>query len=137
MDSTSRVKLIIIGLVLAAIVVGYFILAQRFQTNRTSPAQVKTADQSAQAAVQPTSRTVISVPSPSATAVSTSTARPGAVAQVPGSLGVSPSPAAQANQGNSGGDLASLPRTGVPGALVAVLAVSAVVSGWFLRRYPQ
>ena len=111
MDSTSRVKLIIIGLILAAIVVGYFVLAQRFQANKTTSTLT-------QQTPIPTATARILVASPLAT---------------PGKNIVAASPTSQNNNRN----LQTLPKTGLPEILLGVFSLSAIISGWFLRKFPN
>lgn len=112
MESEGRLKLIVAGLVLAAFAVGYFILAQRFQGTPSASPSPRIA--------QASPNIVIVTPSPSA------------------------SPAILGQTGQLGGGrnlpktgVSSLPNTGFPMPLAAAGAVSAMVSGWFLRRYPN
>lgn len=112
MEGEGRLKLIVAGLVLAAFAVGYFILAQRFQT--TSPTSTPRPTPISQANI------VIASPSPSASPVA---------------LG-------QNNQIGGGTDLpntgvSALPKTGFPLPVGVAFTVAAMISGWFLRRYPN
>ena len=55
---------------------------------------------------------------------------------------VSPSPTASASptivgQAGGGTDVSTLPRTGFPLPIAVSLASAAIVSGWFLRKYPN
>lgn len=117
MESTSRIKLIIIGLVLAAIVVGYFILAQRFQGNKTATTQNTNLSQRTPLPTSPTNRAALSSPSAS-----------------PVMLGQGSS---SGQSGTNRSNIQTLPRTGVPAGLIAVFGVSAAISGYFLRKFPQ
>lgn len=125
MDTTSRVKLIIIGLVLAAIVVGYFILAQRFEGTKVSTNQN-------QAVTQQTPRA-----SASSGAVTLSSPTPIGTPSVLGQNNRTSAPMAQSNQSASNQNLSNLPNTGIPASLAAIFSVSAVVSGYFLRKFPN
>ncbi len=104
MESDGKLKLIIVGLVLAAFAIGYFVIAQRVQKSQTT--------------------TPVDVVEQKPTPVPVSSSLP------------SPIPTPVAGQGNLKG-VNSLPNTGFPLPLAGVFATSAVVSGWFLRRFPH
>lgn len=121
MEDAGWLRLITIGLVLAAMAIAYFLLAQRFNTTNVSNSQVqRTAQPSATVLGANTSPIPLATSSPLPTAT----------------------PATQsANQkGTSGttkGGIAQLPSTGFPISLLAVFASGAVAAGWGLRKFPQ
>lgn len=106
MEDNRWLRLVIAGLILAAIAVGYLILTNRFNSAPKNSQQ--TAKQVQQASPTPT-------PTPS-----------------PSSLGASTS----ADVANPSG-ATTLPNTGFPAGLAAVFSLSALVSGYFLRKYPK
>lgn len=114
MDDPKWLRLITIGLVLAAVAVGYFLFTGRFSSSNVS----KT--------------TQVSQASPSASV--TSSASP--------SVTPTPTPVSAFNKitertTKGGQSVDTLPRTGFPGSLVAVLAISTMIAGWGLRRFPK
>ncbi len=107
MEADGKLKLIIVGLFLAAFVIGYFIISQRMQRVQTFPV---------------TGIVQQATPSPAPQPAET------------------PVPAQLNQQKNGNGNVkgvASLPKTGFPLPLAGIFATSAVVSGWFLRRFPN
>ena len=115
MDDPKWLRLITIGLVLAAAAVGYFLFTGRFSSNNAS----KTPSQISQ-----------SSPSPSPSA------------SVKPSVSPSPSPASAYNKiaertTKGGQPVNALPRTGFPEDLAFVLAISTMLAGWGLRRFPR
>lgn len=123
MEENNRLKLLIIGLVLAAIVVGYFILAQRFEGDKIQTQQA-TNEQSGIMTAQDQG--------------TTPTRNPSVLGQNSNQTTLDRMEQSQ-KAGNSGtsGNVQTLPNTGLPSALAAVFATSAIISGWFLRRFPQ
>lgn len=116
MDDPRVLRIITVGLVLAAIAVGYFLL-----TGGLSPKPKKVQTQATQVykaeSPTPSESPVLSVQSsPSST-------------NVPSAYNT----LAQRNQSN----VQTLPATGFPAGLVLVFSVSAIVSGWSLRKYPH
>ncbi len=122
MEDTRWLRLITIGLVLAAMAIAYFLLTQRFSGSKTNkPAS------SPQIAVAPTG-------SPIPTGV----------------LGIntvaSPSASPQATQSGTlsmgattkgGLPIAQLPSTGFPVDLLGVFAIGGAAAGWGLRKFPH
>lgn len=98
--------MITVGLVLAALAVGYFLLTGRFTSDNTKKVQTQVSQAS------PT-------PTPTVTPV----------------LDVSPTtpPAMAAARKNK----TTLPKTGYPQALLAVISIGVMVSGLGLRRFPH
>lgn len=111
MEGDNRLRLIIAGLVLAAFAIGYFLLSQRFQSNKTTTVQASPSTQS----------NVVSQVSPSPSLVVLNQASP---SPVPGNN--TPGPVAQ-----------TLPRTGFPLFLAVAITGSVMVSGFFLRKFPD
>lgn len=108
MDDPKWLRLIAIGLVLAAVAVGYFLFTGRFSSKVLQTTQISQA-------------------SPGAT----SSAQPSVLGQNNQGF-VSPSPTPKGGQ-----PVDTLPRTGFPGSLAAVLAISTMIAGWGLRRFPR
>lgn len=96
MEDGSRLKLILVGIFLGSLALGYFIFSQKVKIDQNQ-----------------TSKVVIT-PSPSAT---------------PTTLGTTTSTVAKSGQ--------QLPATGVPVALIGIFAASAMISGFFLRKFPK
>lgn len=121
MEDTRWIRLVTIGLVLAAMAVGYFLLAQRFSNNNTKVSQT-----------QP--EVVVTTPSP--TSVATSIPSPS-----PSVLGVgSTSPVDSTTKGGlpvTKGGVQTLPATGFPGILLVVFSAGAIVAGFGLRKFPH
>lgn len=110
MDDTTRLRLIIIGLILASIAGGYFIYSQKIKAKpKTTP--VVTLNQPVQQ-IQP-----VITPTPAATPVILEQAAQG---QNLPTTGVS-----------------TLPTTGIPTYLWASFALSVGVIGWSLKKFPE
>lgn len=129
MEDPKWLRLITIGLVLAAVAVGYFLLSSRFtSTPKKNTTQTSQASPVASA-------------SPSAS--------PAVLGQNSRGATVSPSPAsaynriAQRTNGATGAaaggvqNIQTLPRTGFPIELIASLSASTMLVGWGLRRFPH
>ncbi|MBI3109780.1 hypothetical protein HYZ06_01940 [Candidatus Daviesbacteria bacterium] len=102
MEGSPWLRLITIGLVLAALAVGYFLISGRFAQEKK---QVEGVTQSSpQATTEP----------------------------------LQPSPNAYTrivDRNKSGAQ--TLPNTGSPMLLIGVFSLSAIISGWSLRKFPQ
>ncbi|MBI2314925.1 hypothetical protein HYU93_02600 [Candidatus Daviesbacteria bacterium] len=134
MDDPKWLRLVTIGLVLAAMAVGYFLLTGRLASN---------------SATKPSNQ--VSKASPSATIVPAASQTPTVLGQnnrvaspSPIVVVVSPSSSPLSAFGTianrtKGGQIVqkSLPNTGFPAGLIAALSVSAVIVGWGLRRFPR
>lgn len=118
MEGDNRLKFMAVGLILAAVVVGYFIFAQRFSSNQTpKPSEVATRP------IQQFSPSPL--PSP--------TSLPSNVPDI-----ILPDTTKGGLPTTKGGlPVTQLPATGVPSTLLSVFAISAAVSGYFLRRFPK
>lgn len=133
MEDQRWLRLITIGLVLAAVAVGYFLFTGRFSLKDTKP-----QEQVSQ-----------SVSSPAATSSAAVSAQPTAATSKPSvsgqqTAGASPFPSgspasaynAIAQRTTKGGQpIQNLPRTGFPLELAGVLSASAILAGWGLRRF--
>ncbi|MBI2337930.1 hypothetical protein HYU95_01990 [Candidatus Daviesbacteria bacterium] len=116
MDDPRWLRFITIGLVLAALAVGYFLFSGRLSPNQntiTQSSPVPTVlGQDVQASPD---STAAGSPSPTPTSAYS--------ALVNRSQGV---------EGNK-----TLPKTGFPLGLAAVFSISALISGWGLRKFPH
>lgn len=123
MEDPRWLRLVTIGLVLAALAVGYFLLSGRLSPNNNT---------------KPASQATKSVPSP----VSTASASPAVVGRA---TQATPTPTAtpvsaygmivDRNQAKTQGSQ-TLPNTGFPVGLVVVISVATMISGWGLRKFP-
>lgn len=122
MEDSRWFRLIIIGLILAALAVGYFLLSGRLISNSA----VKTT--------------------PQATNVSGTSASAAPSASVLGqnAKAVSPNPSPKATPTSAYERIASrnqqvqtLPKTGFPEILAGIFSVGVMISGWSLRKYPK
>lgn len=115
MDDPRVLRIITVGLVLASLAVGYFLLtgglapkSKKVQTQTTPPTKI------------------VESPTPLSTPVATvqpqSTATPSAYSRI-------------VDRTQSG--VRTLPATGFPVGLVVIFSVSAIISGWSLRKYPN
>lgn len=119
MEDQKWLRLVTVGLVLAAVAVGYFLFTSRF----SSSAPIKSKTQANQSILSATSSAV-----PSAKSVS--------------AVKPSPSPASAydriADRTAKGGQTVdTLPRTGFPVVSTVILLSSLMISGWGLRRFPH
>lgn len=107
MDDPRWLRLITVGLVLVALVVGYYLLTGKLSLN--SPAK------------QPS-------PSPSVL---------GQNAQATPTPTPTPASAYSRIVSRTQDGVQTLPKTGFPTGLVLAFSVSAIISGWGLRRFPH
>lgn len=129
MEDPKWLKLVTIGLVLAALAVGYFLLNGKFYSNKQ-----KTNTQISQTVV---------TPSPIATAKSS----PAIVAQnksVTAVASVSPSasPLSAYNRivnrtQTNNQTTQALPNTGFPVGVALALSISTIITGWGLHKFPR
>jgi len=108
MDDPRWLRIIIVGLVLAALAIGYYLLSGVFSLSKP-----------------PKSQTAQNIPSPSAASSSTPSAtnNPQSAYQM----------IAQRNQQN----VNTLPKTGIPILLLIIFSSSAIVAGLGLRKFPE
>lgn len=108
MDDPRVLKIITVGLVLAAIAVGYFLWSGRFAGNTATKNANTNANRIVQSSPTPTPLPVVSVtPSPT-----------------PATLGAV-----------SGNGVSALPATGSPLFLLGAISASAVTAGFYLRKF--
>ena len=133
MDVPKWLRLVTIGLVLAALAVGYFLLTGKLASNSVT---------------KPSTQVSKSVPTATPFASASITQTPSIVGQ---NNRVSPAPAFTptptptpvsafntiVNRTKGGQETKALPSTGFPAGLIAVFSVSAVIVGWGLRRFPH
>ena len=112
MEDTTRLKLILLGLFLAALSLGYFVFVQ------------KTNDQ--KAAIQ--NRQVQQI-EPSENVLT----------PIPASLAGSPATLGQTTKGGQGSVriVDELPKTGMPVGLIAIFSLSGAIIGWSLQKFPK
>lgn len=115
MDDPRLLRIITVGLVLASLAVGYFLLTGGLGVK---PKKVQT---------QPTQVNRI-VESPIPTAVPIATAQPQQTA--------TPSAYSRIVDRNRS-NVQILPNTGFPVGLAIVFSASAIISGWSLRKFPH
>ena len=108
MDDPRWLRLITIGLVLAALAVGYFLLTGKLSSNSAT----KTA------------------PSPAASVLG----QDAKLTPTP-----TPTPASAYNKivSRTQNSTQALPKTGFPVGLAVIFSISAVISGWGLRKFPN
>lgn len=108
MDDPRWIRLITVGLVLAALAVGYFLLTGRFTSNNVQKNQNQINE-------------VTPIPQP--------TIMPDATTNSPSST---PSAMAAARR-----NITILPRTGYQQVLLAIIAFGVMISGLGLRKFPH
>ena len=118
MEDPRWLRLMTIGLVLAAIAVGYFLFTGRFSSNTS-----KSGTQVSQASPSP-----IPATSPSVLGENRASA--------------SPSPVSAydriAQRTTKGGQpVQTLPNTGLPLGLLVIFSASGVIIGWGLQKFPR
>lgn len=116
MEDTTRLKLILVGLFLAATALGYFILTQ------------KRAEVSSKTQTRPIQQIESTKQNPTPTLGVGSSATP-----APGTLGAN----TQTKGGQPLSGASSLPATGAEDFLIAVFSTSAAIIGWSLKRFPK
>lgn len=109
MEDGKWLRLVTIGLVLAAIAVGYFLIAQRFTGTKTKVSESK-------------SEMVATVPTPSVLGTDTGQDTKSAYQRI----------AERTRNGTQ-----ALPATGFPAVLIGILAASAAIAGFGLRKFPH
>lgn len=108
MEDARWLRLVTIGLVLAAMAVGYFLLAQRFSGTRVSDGNKVSKSQS--------------TPAPSVLGTNS---------------GQDTKSAYQRIAERTKGGVRELPATGFPILLTGILATSAAIAGFGLRKFPH
>ncbi|MDP3733385.1 MAG: hypothetical protein Q8Q91_02470 [Candidatus Daviesbacteria bacterium] len=110
MESSPWLKLITIGLILAALAVGYFLISGRFTSNKTAKPQVQVEKQ-----VEGVSQAAPQIVKPSPTPLN-------AYSRI-------------VERNKSGVQI--LPKTGSPAILISIISLSAIISGWGLKKFPH
>lgn len=119
MDDPRWLRLITIGLVLAALAVGYFLLSGRLSSSN-----------------------ITKQPSPSASVlgqdIKVSPSPAGGLTTIPTAIPTStPASAYSRIVDRNQSQIQVLPNTGFPVGLAIVFSVSAIISGFGLRKYPK
>jgi hypothetical protein len=112
MDDPRVLRIITVGLVLAALAVVYFLLTGGFSINKPKVNQTQTNK-----TVQSPTPTPVSSPSPSPTPTPTS--------------------AYNTIANRTKGGVETLPRTGFPVGMAVVFSISAIVSGFAITKFPK
>ena len=141
MENSRWLTILLIGLVLAGLVVGYFLLRNTFlQTPKSNQQQVAQAPKQTPAPPESTPADFVlgqntaqlpPTPAPTFRPVATPIATPQTFALV------SPSPIASASALRAKGNTESLPNTGIPAVLTGFFSIVAIFFGWKLRKYPN
>ena len=121
MEDPRWLRLVTVGLVLAALAVGYFLLTGRFNLNN----QTKPNNQ------------VINQGSPTPSPIISETAVPGdgtVPNATPPAVGIGSSPVATPNPRSN---VTILPRTGYHLIILGIISAGVMISGLGLRKYPH
>lgn len=116
MDEPRSLKIVTVGLILAALAVGYFLLTGGFSVSK--PKKVQKQD---------TQIAGVTSPSPTASPAATSQPQPTSA----------PSSAYSRIVERAQSNVQALPATGFPAGLAIVFSAGAIISGWSLRKYPH
>jgi hypothetical protein len=126
MDDPRVLRIITVGLILAALAVVYFLFTGGFSLGKAKVSQTQTVKSS------PTPTPVIAVAS------SSPSATPAVVGQSQPTPTSSPASSAyNAIANRNQGSVTNLPNTGFPAGLVFTFSVSAIAFGVGLRRFPK
>lgn len=109
MDDSRWLRLVTIGLVLAALAVGYFLVTGRLASNSAT----KTGSAPTPSVLGQNAQTTTPTPSPT------------------------PASAYERIVDRTQSGTQTLPNTGFPVGLAAVFSLSALISGWGLRKFPH
>lgn len=115
MDDPRVLRILTVGLVLAALAVGYFLLTGGFAVSKAKKVQTQNTQ-------------IAGVTSPAPTDVPVASAQPS-----PATPQSAYSRIVERNQSN----VKTLPATGFPAGLAVVFSVGTIISGWSLRKYPN
>ena len=127
MEDSRWLRVITVGLVLAALAVGYFLLTGRLSSNST-----RVQSQASKAVSSPVPSLL---PKPTVSPLQVADYSPGSS---PASSPTSSPTSAYNMLASRGQDsIKTLPRTGFPNGLIVIFSVSAIISGWSLRRFPE
>lgn len=119
MDDPRWLRLIVIGLILAALLVGYMLLSGNFIKSKPTSKNNEVSNQTTTRSPNPaiTSATASAVPSTSPQASSSARS------------------AYDKISGRSQNGVQTLPRTGIPSGFIVSISILAVIYGWSLRKY--
>lgn len=131
MESPNWLRLITVGLVLAAIALGYFLISNRFVSTKTTKTQ-KTTTQVVEETAQPSEVPGSVVVQPSVVPSSSPTSSPRATAKP-----TNPPAYTQIADRAAKGGLQTLPKTGAPLFFIGVGSLSAIIAGLGLRKFPH
>lgn len=118
MEDPKWLRLITIGLVLAAVAIGYLLFTGRFSSNTARSSPLPSVSSPESVSPKPTqSQTGAQISSPSPATAE------GRVAERSG--------------GALNGDIRSLPKTAFPMGIGIIFSLVAIATGWGLRKFPK
>ena len=133
MEDPRFLRIILFGLILAGLTIGYLIFTGRFI--KPQQAKTQTITQTATPTPIPIQIQIQIVASPSPFASATPSPIP---SRTPVQKSVVATPSAYARIADrTQNKVTTLPKTGLPTILIGVASLSAIISGWFLRNYPE
>lgn len=118
MEDPRWLRLITVGLILAALVIGYSLLTGSFV--KSKPASKVT---------QPSTEVVTASPTPAVLSADTTI--------YSGTPNPSPASAYEKIVERSQGNIQTLPKTGFPIGLAITFSISGIIIGWSLRKFPH
>lgn len=121
MDDPRWLRLITVGLILAALVVGYSLLSGGFVKSKPVSKETKVSNEVAAKTPYPTISPQ-SAPSSGTPSAGISSSPTSAFERI-----------AERRQGN----VQILPKTGFSIGLAVVISITAIISGWSLRKFPH
>lgn len=124
MDEPRSLKIVTVGLILAALAVGYFLLTGGFSVSKPKKVQTQNTQIAGVTSPSPTASPAVE-PQP--------TASPSSAYVSEGKESSAYSRIAERTQSN----IQTLPATGFPAGLTIVFSAGAIISGWSLRKYPE
>ncbi len=120
MDDSKWLRIIIVGLVLAALAIGYYLLSGVFSLGKTNKPQTKVNTTLQNSPAPNTSSNPSIVPSAS-----------------PAAASLSPQSAYQRIVERNQSQVQALPKTGLPAGFLGLLSLSIMVTGLGLRKFPN
>lgn len=137
MESPNWLRLVTVGLVLAAMAVGYFLLSNRFVSNKSENQEnTQMVEETNTPSPDPVNVIVQGSPTSSVSATSQPTSSPRAVASPSPSTSTPPAYSALADRSSKGG-VQTLPATGSELLLIGIISLSAIATGLGLRKFPH
>lgn len=122
MDDPRWIRLIIVGLVLAALVVGYMIFSGGFVKSKSVQKNAPTATETTFKSPNPS--VVTPIGTPSALLNATPSASPAASGSAYDQIA-----------GRSQSNVQTLPNTGIQVSMGLLVSLLAIISGWSLRKF--